>query len=135
MTEGVHHTQQRSHPARTLSVLLVAPHVLVREGLRRLVETERRVKVIAQAERCEEGCRLAQQWHPEVIILDLALPELGGVEAIAALKAHAPATAVVALTPSDEPLYRRALLAAGAAAVVRFDGRGHGLLSVLRTFT
>jgi DNA-binding NarL/FixJ family response regulator len=86
MTEEFSQTEQGVQIPRPLRVLLVEHHPLVREGLRRLLEMESGLKVIAEVDTGEEGCLAAQHWQPDLAIVGLALPRLGGVEAIQQIK-------------------------------------------------
>jgi DNA-binding NarL/FixJ family response regulator len=135
MTEEFRQTDQGAQKHRTLRILLVEHHPIVREGLRRLLEMESGLEVVAEVDNGEEACVAAQHWQPDIAIVDLALPSMGGVEAIQQIKAHCSTTAVVALTAYDDELYRQALMAAGAAAVILKDGHGQTLLHALRALS
>jgi CheY-like chemotaxis protein len=132
MTEVIPHADRDTQRRRTFRVLLVEHHLLIREGLRRLLESESGLEVVAEVDSGEEGCLAVQRWQPDIAIVDLALPDGGGVEVVEAIKAHCHATALVAFSGYDDEQYRRALLMAGAAAVVLKDGHGQTLLEVLR---
>jgi DNA-binding NarL/FixJ family response regulator len=135
MTEVFRQTDQGAQTPRPLRVLLVEHHPLVREGLRRLLETESGLEVVAEVDNGEEAYLAAQHWQPDIAIVGLALPRMGGVEAIQEIKAHCSITAVVALTAYDDEQYRRALMAAGAVAVILKDGHGQALLHMLRALS
>ena len=132
MTEVIPHADRDTQRRHTLRVLLVEYHPLVRAGLRRLLESEGGLEVVAEVDSGGEGCFAVQRWQPDIAIVGLALPDGGGVEAVEAIKAHCHATTLVAFSGYDDEQYRRALLTAGAAAVVLKDGHGQTLLKVLR---
>src|SRR5437660_5410049 len=87
--------QEDGHVIR---VLLADDHALVREGTRRLLETESDVEVVAEAASGEEAIAAAQKLHPDLAIMDIAMPGIGGIEATRAIKACCPETAVLVLS-------------------------------------
>src|SRR5437870_9121915 len=83
--------------SRLIRVLLADDHALVREGTRRLLEAEDDVEVVAEAASGEEAIAAAQKLHPDIAIMDIAMPGIGGIEATRAIKARCPETAVLVL--------------------------------------
>ena len=104
--------QEQEHIIR---ILLVDDHALVREGTRRLIETESDVVVVAEASSGEEAIEIARKLLPDIAIMDIAMPGMGGIEATRALKKECPETAVLILSAYDDEPYLLALLDAGAA--------------------
>jgi DNA-binding NarL/FixJ family response regulator len=98
-----------------IRILLADDHALVREGTRELLEQEEDLEVVAEAEDGQEAVRLANRLHPEVVLMDIAMPKLNGIEATKQIKATHPDTAVLMLTAYDDDQYIFALLEAGAA--------------------
>src|SRR5437764_6585442 len=89
--------KQKSN-SRPLRVLLADDHALVREGTRRLLEVESDVEVVAEAASGEEAIHAAQRLHPDIAIIDIAMPGMGGIEATRKIKAFCPGTAVLVLS-------------------------------------
>ncbi len=99
----------------TISVLLAEDHVITREGIRRLLEAEKGVTVVGEAGNGEEAVQKAGELKPDVIIMDIAMPKLNGIEATRQIKLNNPRVAVLILSAYDDDEYVFALLKAGAA--------------------
>jgi two-component system response regulator DegU len=80
------------------SIMLVDDHPLFRQGLRRVLEAEEDLEVIMEVADGEEGLRLAKQLLPNVVIMDINLPRMNGLQATRELKQAAPEVAVIMLT-------------------------------------
>ncbi len=121
-----------NHP---LSVLLADDHALVREGTRRLLEAESDVEVVAEAASGEEAIEAAQRLHPNIAIIDIAMPGIGGIEATRKIKAYCPETAVLVLSAYDDEPYLMALLEAGAAGFLLKNVHGQDLIHAIRAIS
>jgi DNA-binding NarL/FixJ family response regulator len=97
-----------------IRVLLADDHALVRQGLRRLLETEPEISVVGEASTGVEAEAMATSLAPDVILMDLQMPEKNGVEAIEGITAAHPGIGVVVLTMHDADEHLRAALQAGA---------------------
>jgi DNA-binding NarL/FixJ family response regulator len=115
-----------------ITVLLADDHALVREGTRRLLEAESDLRVVAEAGDGEEAVRRTEEQRPNVVIMDIAMPGMSGIEATRRIKARLPAVAILALTAYDDEQYVLALLDAGAAGFLLKDVRGEELVSAIR---
>jgi NarL family two-component system response regulator LiaR len=120
---------EQSHVIR---VLLADDHALVREGTRRLLETEDDVEVVAEAASGEEAVESTKRLHPDIAIMDIAMPGMGGIEATRAIKVSCPETAVMVLSAYDDEPYLMALLEAGAAGFLLKNVHGQELISAIR---
>ncbi len=80
-----------------IRILLVDDHQIVRDGLRALLEAQPDMNVVAEAEDGRTAVRLVQEQTPDVVIMDIAMPELNGIEATRQIVAAAPGTKVIAL--------------------------------------
>lgn len=89
-----------------------------RKLIRRLLETEQDAVVVGEAGDGEEAVRLVQELHPDVILMDIAMPRLSGLEALQRAKAVRPGTKVVVVTVHGEDAYRKAAADRGADAFV-----------------
>jgi DNA-binding NarL/FixJ family response regulator len=99
----------------SISVLLAEDHVITREGIRRLLENEKGLTVVGEAGDGEEAVQMATELKPDVVIMDIAMPKLNGIEATRQIKLTHPRTAVLVLSAYDDDEYVFALLKAGAA--------------------
>ena len=99
-----------------IRLLVVDDDAGFRETLRILLTQREGATVLGEAASGEEALRLADVLRPDVILMDLAMPRMNGVEATRRLKARWPALAIIILTVHDEEAYRRIALAAGAEA-------------------
>ncbi len=121
--------QEQEHVIR---ILLVDDHALVREGTRRLIETESDVVVVAEASSGEEAIEIARKLLPDIAVMDIAMPGMGGIEATRALKKDCPETAVLVLSAYDDEPYLLALLDAGAAGFLLKNIHGEELIKAIR---
>jgi NarL family two-component system response regulator LiaR len=115
-----------------IRVLLAEDHVIVREGTRELVQHEPDMEVVGEASDGEEAIQLAAKLRPDVVIMDIAMPKLNGIEATERIKELYPATAVLVLTAYDDDQYIFALLEAGAAGYLLKNVRGRELIDAIR---
>ncbi len=97
-----------------IPVLLVDDHGLVRKGFRRLLEDDPEIRVVGEATNGKEAIRLAQELHPRVIVMDMAMPELDGVQATREILKQVPGTAILILSMYSDENYVRNALDAGA---------------------
>ena len=118
--------------SQVIRVLLADDHALVREGTRRLLETENDVEVVAEAANGEEAVEATKRLHPDIAIMDIAMPGMGGIEATRAIKVSCPETAVLILSAYDDEPYLMALLEVGAAGFLLKSVHGQELISAIR---
>jgi DNA-binding NarL/FixJ family response regulator len=104
-----------------IQVLLAKDRALARRGIREQVDCEHDLEVVAEAGNGEEAVRLAEVYHPDVILMDVAMPQQNGVEATRQIRATHPEIAVLLLTAYDDDEYMSAFLEAGATGYV-LDG-------------
>ena len=101
-----------------ITVLLVDDHGLVRKGFRRMLEDDPEIRVVGEATNGQEAIKLAQELHPRVIVMDLAMPGLDGVQATREILKNLPDTAILILSMYSEENYVRNALDAGARGYV-----------------
>ena len=100
---------------KSISVLLAEDHTIVREGLRRLLEVEGDMEVIGEAQTGREAVQLAKKLRPTVIVLDIAMPVLNGLEALRQILKALPAAKVLILSAHSDDAYIEQVIALGAA--------------------
>jgi len=118
--------------SQVIRVLLADDHALVREGTRRLLETESDVEVVAEAASGEEAVEATKRLHPDIAVMDIAMPGMGGIEATRAIKVSCPETAVLVLSAYDDEPYLMKLLEVGAAGFLLKSVHGQELISAIR---
>jgi DNA-binding NarL/FixJ family response regulator len=101
-----------------ISVLLVDDHALVRRGFRRILEDEPDITVAGEASDGEEAVKLARELHPQVVIMDCALPNMNGLQATRKIMQELPETLVLMLSMHPEETLVRQALEAGARGYV-----------------
>jgi NarL family two-component system response regulator LiaR len=115
-----------------IRVLLADDHVVVRQGTRQLLEREPDLEIVGEAGDGEEAVRLARQLQPDVIIMDVSMPKLSGIEATTQIKGFLPSVAVLVLTGYDYDEYIVSLLEAGAAGYLLKSVSGDELIGAVR---
>jgi len=115
-----------------IRILLAEDHVIVREGTRQLIQREPDMEVVGEAGDGEEAIDLTNKLHPNVVIMDIAMPRLNGIEATKQIKALHPAISVLILTAYDNDQYIFAILEAGAAGYLLKNVRGSELVDAIR---
>jgi DNA-binding NarL/FixJ family response regulator len=103
---------------KKITVLLVDDHSLVRRGFRRMLEDESDMQVVGEAGNGEESIKLAKKLHPQVVVMDCALPGMNGLEATRQIMEEAPDTAVLMLSMHSEGTWVRQAIDAGAKGYV-----------------
>lgn len=113
-------------------LLLVDDHEVVRSGLRMLLESEQDVLIVGEAGTAEEALRVVQELQPDVILMDIGLPDLSGIEAATRIREIRPQAAVVALTIHEDREYFFRMLDAGASGYVPKRAAPEELLTAIR---
>jgi DNA-binding NarL/FixJ family response regulator len=108
----------RAAPASPIRVILADDHSLVRAGIRQILEHAGDIQVVAEADNGEDAQALARQFLPDVIVLDIQMPRLSGIDAARWIRANTSGVGVLILTAYDDPPYVMAVLQAGANGYV-----------------
>lgn len=116
----------------TIKILLADDHAYVRQGTRELLEQQDDLEVVGEADNGRAVVQLALKEHPDVVIMDFAMPELNGIEATRQIKAVAPGIAILVLTAYDSEQYVFAFLEAGAAGYLLKDISVEELVNAIR---
>jgi two-component system invasion response regulator UvrY len=116
-----------------ISVLLVDDHTVVRTGFRLLLESTPDVRVIAEADSGEAACRRFDETTPDVVVLDLSMPGIGGLETLRRLRARNQSAKMLALSAHDDVMHARRALRQGALGFLSKRTAPETLLEAVRT--
>jgi two-component system response regulator NreC len=115
-----------------LRVLLVDDHAVVRAGLRLLLEKEPDMVIVGEAEDGARAVEQAREVQPDIVVMDITLPDFDGVEATRRIHAALPNTGVLALTMHDEEAYLVPFLQAGGTGYVRKSAADRDVVAAIR---
>lgn len=116
-----------------IKVFLAEDHSVVREGLRELISREADMDVIGEAEDGEETVRQVLDLKPDVVLMDIAMPRMNGIQATQQIKEALPRTCILVLTAYDNPEFVSAVIATGAEGYLLKNVRGKELTNAIRT--
>jgi DNA-binding NarL/FixJ family response regulator len=117
---------------KKVRVLLADDHMVVRDGLRLLINGQRDMRVVGEAADGQEAMQKARELKPDVVVMDLSMPRVNGLQATERLRAEQPAVKVVALTVHEDASYLLQLCKAGAAGYVLKRSAGDDLIQAIR---
>ena len=115
----------------TITLLLVDDHEVVRTGLRSFLETQTGLKILAEARNGTEAIERALETHPAIILMDITMPDMDGLEATRRLKILCPDSQVLALTVHDDKQYFMEMLAAGASGYLTKQAAADELVAAI----
>lgn len=116
-----------------IRVLLADDHTILRDGIRSLIEDEPDMEVVGEAEDGITVVKLANTLKPDVILMDLAMPLLNGLEATRQIRKNQPGAKILILTMHENEEYIRQVLAAGAMGYILKDAAARELLGAIRS--
>ena len=116
-----------------ISLILADDHAVVRSGLRMLLEAQPDIEIRAEAETGQEAVSKVRSLRPDVILMDIQMPDLNGIEATKQIKKLAPETAVLALTMHEDDQYFFEMLQAGASGYLPKRAAPDELVTAIRT--
>ena len=117
---------------KRITVLLVEDHTVVREGLRTLLEAEGDIEVVGEAETGRQAVRLARKLRPAVVVMDIAMPQLNGLEATRQILKVVPGARVLILSAHSDDAYVERVIALGAAGYLIKQTSAHVLSKAVR---
>ena len=117
----------------SIRIMIADDHEIVRNGLRSLIEKELDMEVIAEADNGRNAVRLALELAPDVVIMDIAMPELNGIEAARQIISALPRIKVIALSMHADKRYVMEMLKAGASGYILKDNAYEELARAIRT--
>lgn len=117
---------------RKLRILIVDDHAIVRAGIRSLLDGQHDIEVVGEASRGDEAVEKALQLRPELVLMDIAMPGINGIEATAQLKKELPEVRILILTMHDDEEFFFAVLRAGASGYILKHIEPQQLLHAIR---
>lgn len=115
-----------------IRILIADDHAVLREGMRNLLEREKDFEVVGEAGDGEEAVRLGSELEPDLVIMDIVMPKLSGIEATKLIKQASPSTAVLVLTAYNDIRYIIGLLEAGACGYLLKSARSNEIVGAIR---
>jgi len=115
-----------------IRILLADDHVLVRQGFRMILAAQPDMEIVGEAGNGREAVEYAERLKPDIVIMDVAMPELNGIEATRRLAASLPRTRVLALSMHKDSVYVREILRSGARGYLLKDSADADLLAAVR---
>jgi two-component system response regulator DegU len=123
----VHMTEQK------ISILLVDDHKLFREGVKRILEMEDHFQIVGEASDGEEACQMAADFQPDVILMDINMPKMTGVQATQRIKERAPESRIIILSIHDDENYVYKSLRSGAAGYLLKEMDSDALIEAINS--
>jgi len=118
---------------KKITILLAEDHVIVRESIRQALERVGNFIVIGEASNGEEAVNMTKEFKPDVVIMDISMPKINGIEATKQIKACYPSTIIIILTAYDYEQYIFPVIEAGAAGYLLKDVSGAELINAIQT--
>ena len=116
-----------------IRVLLVDDHAVVRTGFRLLLQSLAEVEIVAEAESGEAACQRYIDLAPDVVVMDIAMPGMGGLEALRRIRARDPQARILALSAHDDPVHARRALREGALGFLSKRSAPEALVEAVTT--
>lgn len=116
-----------------IKVLLVDDHAVVRMGFKMLLESASDIKVVAEAENGEQGVKLYMEHHPDVVVMDITMPGIGGLEAIERIMAKDSSARILVLSAHEDSVHPKRVLNAGAMGYLTKRSAAEELIKAIRT--
>lgn len=116
---------------KSIRVLIADDHEIVRKGVRLLLDAEPGIEVVGEASDGAEAVRVTAELNPDVVVMDISMPEMNGIEATSAIRVSSPDVNVVGLTMHSDERYFFEMLKAGAAGYVVKGGAPHELVDAI----
>src|SRR3972149_10670296 len=116
-----------------IRLMLVDDHEVVRVGLKTFLQTQEDFEVVAEASDGEEAINRAMATHPDVILMDITMPGVDGLEATKRLRVLSPKSLILALTVHDDKQYFMQMLAAGASGYITKQAAADDLMDAIKT--
>ena len=117
---------------KRIRILVADDHAVVRQGFKMILDAQADMEIVGEAGNGREAVELAEQLHPDVVVMDVSMPELNGIEATRRLATSVPRARVVALSMHKDSVYVREILRAGARGYLLKDSGAADLVAAIR---
>jgi DNA-binding NarL/FixJ family response regulator len=117
----------------TCRILLADDHKIVRDGLKALIEKEMGMEVIAEADTGRKALQLSRKLKPDIVVMDITMPDLNGIDATRQIVGEMPGIKVVALSMHSQKQFVEGMLKAGVSGYLLKDGAFEELIDAVRT--
>jgi DNA-binding NarL/FixJ family response regulator len=117
---------------KRIRILLADDHAVVRQGFKMLLDAQPDMEIVGEASNGREAVEAAETLRPEVVVMDVAMPELNGIEATRRLAVSTPHARVIALSMHKDSVYVREILRAGARGYLLKDSGADDLVNAIR---
>jgi two-component system, NarL family, response regulator NreC len=118
---------------KRIRILLADDHAVVRQGFKMILGAQADMEIVGEAGNGREAVQVAEELKPDIVVMDVAMPELNGIEATRRLTAALPHTRVIALSMHKDSVYVREILRAGARGYLLKDSPAGDLVSAVRS--
>jgi len=118
--------------AARIAVMLVDDHAVVRMGFRLLIDGASDMKVVAEADSGEDALRWVEEARPDVVVMDISMPGIGGLEAVRRILAKEPSARILVLSAHEDAMHARRVLKAGALGYLTKRSAAEALLQAIR---
>jgi DNA-binding NarL/FixJ family response regulator len=127
-----HYKERKLTMLMDTKVLLVDDHAILRDGLKMVLDAQPGITVVGEAENGREALDLVEELHPDVVVMDIAMPQMNGAEATRQIKRRFPQTRVVILTMHENQQYLMQIVNAGATGAVLKRSAGSELVTAVK---
>jgi DNA-binding NarL/FixJ family response regulator len=121
--------------ARKIRIMIADDHALVREGIAAFLKMSDAYEIVAEASDGVEAIEAAKKHKPDIVLMDISMPKLGGLEATIELKKNNPAVKILVLTQYEDTVYIRRFLKAGASGYLLKTAVGTDLITAIESIT
>jgi two-component system invasion response regulator UvrY len=118
--------------ANPIKIMLADDHAVVRMGFRLLLEGTNDIKVVAEAESGEDAIKQYGSAHPDVVVMDISMPGIGGLEALTRILSHNPGARILVLSAHEDTIHPKRALKAGAAGFLSKRSAAEQLIAAIR---
>ncbi len=116
-----------------IKILIVDDHLLIRSGVRSLLKDVQDIEIVAEAEGGNEAIKKEAEFHPDVVLMDISMPDISGIEAASIIKKNSPGTGVLVLTMYENEEYIFKALKNGATGILHKNVSKEELITAIKT--
>ena len=118
-------------PTESIKILVADDHTIVRQGLARLLEEQPDLKIVGEATNGRKAVDLAKELKPDIVIMDIAMPRMNGIEAAKRIRKHLPKTKILILSMYSHEHYIQELLETGVSGYLLKDSSGRDIINAI----